>query len=57
MTRFPYLHSLLTGHVERERQRALEDLQFAMHNRQTQAQHKAFKKARAATNEALRQGV
>lgn len=56
-TRFPYLHALLTGSVEGERKRALEDLQVAMAARQTQAQHRAFIKARAATNNALRMGV
>jgi len=55
-TRFPALFSLLTGDLERERQRALEDLRFAQHKRQTQAEHAAFKKARALTCEALRLG-
>jgi len=55
-TRFPALHSLLTGDLEAQRQRALEDLRFAQHKRQTQAEHAAFKKARALTCEALRLG-
>ena len=55
-TRFPALHNLLTGDLEAERRRALEDLKFAQHRRQTQAEHAAFKKAHALTNEALRVG-
>jgi len=55
-TRFPHLHSLLTGDLEKERQRAIEDLRFAQHKRQTQAEHRAFQKARSLTCEALRLG-
>lgn len=55
-TRFPALHALLTGDLEAQRQRALEDLRFAQHKRQTQAEHAAFKKARDLTNQALRLG-
>lgn len=55
-TRFPYLHSLLTGDLEAQRRQALEDLRFAQHKRQTQAEHAAFKKARELTNQALRMG-
>lgn len=55
-TRFPHLHSLLTGDLEAQRRKALEDLQFAQHKRQTQAAHVAYRKARALTNEALRCG-
>jgi hypothetical protein len=55
-TRFPALFHLLTGDLEAERRRALEDLKFAQHKRQTQAEHAAFKKARALTCQALRHG-
>lgn len=55
-TRFPALHDLLTGNTSKERQRALEDLKLAQHRRQTQAEHRAWKKARALTCEALRAG-
>ena len=55
-TRFPHLHSLLTGDLEAERRRALEDLRFAQHRRQTQAEHAAYLKARALTTQALRVG-
>ena len=55
-TRFPHLHSLLTGDLEAERRRALEDLRFAQHKRQTQAEHAAYLKARALTIQALRVG-
>lgn len=56
-TRFPALYALLTGDPEAERRRALEDLKFAQHRRQTQAEHAAFKKARALTNNALEMGL
>lgn len=56
-TRFPALHNLLTGDLEKERQRAIEDMRFAQHKRQTQAEHRAFLKARSLTNEALRVGL
>lgn len=55
-TRFPYLYALLTGDLEAQRRQALEDLRFAQHKRQTQAEHAAFKKARELTNQALRMG-
>ena len=55
-TRFPALYDLLVGNTSKERQRALEDLKLAQHRRQTQAEHAAFKKARALTCEALRVG-
>lgn len=54
--RFSALHETLTGEKARERQRAIEDMQIAQHNRQTQAQHAAFKRARRATNDLLRMG-
>lgn len=56
-TRFPVLHALLTGDLERERQRAIEDMKLAQHRRQTQAEHAAWKKARELTNQALKVGL
>jgi hypothetical protein len=59
-TRLPGLYEILTGeaanNVEAARRRALEDLQFAQHKRQTQAAHAAYRKARALTCDALRLG-
>lgn len=55
--RFPHLHNLLTGDCARERQRAIEDMQVAQAKRQTQAEHRAYLKARALTNEALKAGA
>lgn len=59
-TRFPALMETLTGEdakrIDAERRRALEDLQLAQHKRQTQAEHKAWKRARELTCDALRLG-
>lgn len=61
MNRFPNLTWLLLGDeagkdIALDRQGAIEDLQVAQNNRQTQAEHKAWKRARALTCEALRMG-
>lgn len=59
-TRMPVLYDTLTGeitgNVQSARRKALEDVQIAQHNRQTQAAHKAWKKARALTHLALEVG-
>jgi hypothetical protein len=58
----PHLEWLLIGDkpkprdIEAERRKVLEDLKLAQHRRQTQAEHRAWKKARELTNQALRVG-